>query len=73
MIEGAKINQSLLILGNCIQALSEQSEKNLKGMFIPYRGSKLTRILKVTYYKKRYIFFKKTYYFRTLWGEIVEL
>ena len=47
MIEGAKINQSLLILGNCIQALSEQNEKNLKGTFIPYRGSKLTRILKV--------------------------
>jgi len=47
MIEGAKINQSLLILGNCIQALSEANEKNLKGTFIPYRGSKLTRILKV--------------------------
>lgn len=47
MIEGAKINQSLLILGNCIQALSEQNEKNQKGNFIPYRGSKLTRILKV--------------------------
>ena len=47
MIEGAKINQSLLILGNCIQALSEANEKSLKGTFIPYRGSKLTRILKV--------------------------
>ena len=23
MVEGAKINQSLLVLGNCIQALSE--------------------------------------------------
>lgn len=47
MLEGAKINQSLLILGNCIQALSEQAERNLRGTFIPYRGSKLTRILKV--------------------------
>ncbi|EGR27079.1 kinesin motor domain protein [Ichthyophthirius multifiliis] len=41
-IEGVKINQSLLTLGNCIQALSENS----KGGFIPYRGSKLTRLLK---------------------------
>lgn len=41
MIEGAKINQSLLVLGNCIQALSE-GKKN----YVPYRGSKLTRLLK---------------------------
>ncbi|KAL4454644.1 hypothetical protein ABPG74_021849 [Tetrahymena malaccensis] len=46
-LEGAKINQSLLTLGNCIQALSEQSEKGpSKNNFIPYRGSKLTRLLK---------------------------
>ena len=45
MLEGAKINQSLLVLGNCIQALCSQQEKN-KPNFIPYRGSKLTRLLK---------------------------
>lgn len=42
MLEGAKINQSLLVLGNCIQALCQKS----KGLFVPYRGSKLTRLLK---------------------------
>ena len=46
MVEGAKINQSLLVLGNCIQALSDASEKGLKNAFVPYRGSKLTRLLK---------------------------
>ena len=46
MVEGAKINQSLLTLGNCIQSLSEASEKGLKNVFVPYRGSKLTRLLK---------------------------
>lgn len=46
MVEGAKINQSLLVLGNCIQALSEATEKGLKKAFIPYRGSKMTRLLK---------------------------
>lgn len=47
-IEGAKINQSLLTLGNCISALSEISDKGpSKNSFIPYRGSKLTRLLKV--------------------------
>lgn len=80
-MEGAKINQSLLCLGNCIQALSQIADKNnenaiLQGagmmlgygsnannlsvngisgnnnkiqqqqQFVPYRGSKLTRILK---------------------------
>ena len=47
MIEGAKINQSLLVLGNCIQILSENNDKSLKNpLFVPYRGSKLTRLLK---------------------------
>jgi kinesin family protein 18/19 len=41
--EGAKINQSLLALANCINALGD---KNKKGSFVPYRDSKLTRLLK---------------------------
>ena len=41
--EGAKINQSLLALANCINALGD---KNKKGSFVPYRDSKLTRMLK---------------------------
>ena len=39
--EGAKINRSLLALANCINALGDS---NKKGMFIPYRDSKLTRL-----------------------------
>jgi len=46
MIEGANINKSLLALGNCITLLSEKAEKGLKNLFIPYRDSKLTRLLK---------------------------
>ena len=41
--EGAKINLSLSALGNVISALSEGSSKN--GKHIPYRDSKLTRLL----------------------------
>jgi len=45
LIEGGNINRSLLVLGNCINALCES---NLKGNkpHIPYRDSKLTRLLK---------------------------
>mmetsp|Transcript_28768 Transcript_28768/g.25909 ORF Transcript_28768/g.25909 Transcript_28768/m.25909 type:complete len:118 (+) Transcript_28768:247-600(+) len=49
MIEGANINKSLLALGNCINMLAERAEKGLgvgKNNFIPYRDSKLTRLLK---------------------------
>lgn len=42
LLEGANINRSLLALGNCINALCE----NKKGNHIPYRDSKLTRLLK---------------------------
>ena len=41
--EGAKINTSLLALANCINALGD---KNKKGLFVPFRDSKLTRMLK---------------------------
>jgi kinesin family member 18/19 len=43
LIEGANINRSLLSLGNCINALGK---KGGKGAYIPYRDSKLTRLLK---------------------------
>ena len=43
LTEGANINRSLLALGNCINALGE---KGNKGNFVPYRDSKLTRLLK---------------------------
>ena len=41
--EGANINKSLFTLGSCINILSD---KNKSGKFIPYRDSKLTRLLK---------------------------
>merc|ERR1719352_1206346 len=40
LLEGANINRSLLALGNCINALASGST------FVPYRDSKLTRLLK---------------------------
>ena len=45
LIEGANINRSLLTLGNCINALCESNLKGVK-KYIPYRDSKLTRLLK---------------------------
>ena len=41
--EGSNINKSLLSLGNCINILSDPSKI---GNFVPYRDSKLTRLLK---------------------------
>ncbi|KAF9520756.1 hypothetical protein BS47DRAFT_1481137 [Hydnum rufescens UP504] len=43
MIEGANINKSLLALGNCINALCESGNRT---RHVPYRNSKLTRLLK---------------------------
>lgn len=42
MHEGTKINRSLLALANCINALRE----NKKGVYVNFRDSKLTRLLK---------------------------
>ncbi|TGJ78486.1 hypothetical protein E0Z10_g10283 [Xylaria hypoxylon] len=42
LIEGANINKSLLALGSCINALCDPRKKT----HVPYRNSKLTRLLK---------------------------
>ncbi|KAK2951430.1 putative Chromosome-associated kinesin KIF4 [Blattamonas nauphoetae] len=49
MREGANINKSLLALGNCINALSAMAKlppNSKRSQFVPYRSSKLTRLLK---------------------------
>jgi kinesin family protein 18/19 len=43
LLEGAKINRSLLALANCINALADQTKAK---KHIPFRDSKLTRLLK---------------------------
>ena len=42
LMEGANINKSLLALGSCINALCDVRKRN----HVPYRNSKLTRLLK---------------------------
>lgn len=46
MREGANINKSLLALGNCINALVDNKKTRGKRVYVPYRDSKLTRLLK---------------------------
>ncbi len=47
MKEGNSINASLLALGNVISALGNHTTgSSSKGKFVPYRDSKLTRLLK---------------------------
>ena len=43
LTEGKNINKSLLALGNCINALADKTKK---ASHVPYRDSKLTRLLK---------------------------
>lgn len=43
--ESKKINQSLLVLGNCIHELAKNSERGSRN-HVPFRDSKLTRLLK---------------------------
>lgn len=43
--EGVFINRGLLSLGNVINALSERSRRSLPSLYVPYRDSKLTRLL----------------------------
>ena len=45
MQEGGHINRSLLSLGNCINVLHSNSVRGSQN-FVPYRDSKLTRLLK---------------------------
>ena len=46
LVETNNINKSLLVLGTCISALSDQSKnKNHLAGHIPYRDSKLTKLL----------------------------
>lgn len=46
LYEGANINRSLLALTNCINILSDKNQSKNSNIFVPFRNSKLTRILK---------------------------
>lgn len=43
--EGCAINQSLTVLGQCINILADKAQGKSKGIVVPYRDSALTRIL----------------------------
>lgn len=63
--EATKINLSLSALGNVISALVDGKAKH-----IPYRDSKLTRLLQVRILSFKRIVFTKYLYYRILWVEI---
>eukprot|EP00957_Ditylum_brightwellii_P051570 3910865-Ditylum_brightwellii.AAC.1 len=44
--EGIDINKGLLVLGNVISALGDPKKQKRGKTFVPYRDSKLTRLLK---------------------------
>lgn len=46
MLIGIHINKGLLALGNVISALGDE-KKRKEGVHVPYRDSKLTRLLQV--------------------------
>jgi ribosomal protein S8 len=52
---GVHINKGLLALGNVIGALGDE-KKRKQGAFVPYRASKLTRLLKVLYVMQKYTY-----------------
>lgn len=49
MVVGIHINKGLLALGNVISALGDD-KKRKEGGHVPYRDSKLTRLLQVCVY-----------------------
>jgi Kinesin motor domain len=45
--EGKQINKSLSVLGNVVNALTQSDPSGNRSAYIPYRDSKLTRVLQV--------------------------
>jgi len=45
MIEACNINKSLLVLGRCLKSLKDNQGTHIQSSVVPYRDSKLTRIL----------------------------
>jgi len=52
-IAGVHINRGLLALGNVISALGDE-KKRKEGVHVPYRDSKLTRLLQVGFSSKKW-------------------
>lgn len=69
MKEGIDINKGLLALGNVISALGDESKRGK--VFVPYRDSKLTRMLRVSNVTQLAKSSCNTFIFpyRTLWEE----